>query len=76
MSADKIKAAGAGGLPQDWKDLMDKSPNTYNNADSWKVFSALCDRRLRRRALVEGDPVRIPNSLTPVIFHFSHLFAI
>ncbi|PVF98146.1 hypothetical protein CPB86DRAFT_759100 [Serendipita vermifera] len=57
MTAEKIKQAGPAGLPSDWKTLMDKSPNTYNNADSWKVFSALCDRRLRRRALTEGDPV-------------------
>ncbi|CAG8781845.1 13226_t:CDS:2, partial [Acaulospora colombiana] len=36
MTAEKIKAAGPNGLPTAWTDLMDKTPNPYNNADSWK----------------------------------------
>jgi hypothetical protein len=42
--------------------MVDGSANGAHNADSWKVLSALCARRLRRRALTEDDPVCIHSS--------------
>lgn len=48
----------AADLSQEYKTLRDASPNMHQNADSYRVFGALCSRSLYKRALIQDDPVR------------------
>jgi hypothetical protein len=57
MFATEIKDNG--GPNEEWKNMVDNSPNGYHVADAWKALYAQCARKLRRRALTEEDPVSI-----------------
>jgi len=48
----------AADLSNSYKQLRDNSPNMHQNADSYRVFAALCSRSLYKRALLQEDPVR------------------
>jgi hypothetical protein len=63
---DTTDVKSAADLSPEYKTLRDNSPNMHQNADSYRVFAALCGRGLRRRALTEEDPVSTNSNLCQV----------
>lgn len=53
-----------------YEKMIKAATNTYQNADSYRVFGALCARDLYKRALSQDDPVR-PLSL--LLFWFANV---
>lgn len=54
---DTTQINSAKDLSNEYKALRDASPNMHQNADSYRVFGALCSRSLYKRALSQEDPV-------------------
>lgn len=58
ITSDTIKADQGASLKNTPYDALRKnSPNMHQNADSYRVFAALCARSLYKRALESDDPV-------------------
>jgi hypothetical protein len=57
-------------LTKTYQKYRGQMTNMHDNADSYRVFAALCHRSLLKRAMMEDDPVCI------VVFFFaSNLFS-
>ncbi len=61
IDAASLDPPTASTLGSNYEAMRDSVSNTHQNADSYRVFASLCSRSLYKRALLQDDPVRIPN---------------
>ena len=65
--SDNLNPPTASTLGGKYEHMRDTVSNTYQNADSYRVFGALCSRALYKRALLEDDPVRIYSHVEDIL---------